>query len=365
MKHFLDAHVAYIDPGNGNRPSVKELTTSLEGDSQYQRYRNGESITGATGKTYMTTEDDVATLLTFGITPASLGGYYGISAISDGITILATETGEVDSGSNNTGDIDTGVVDTGVVDTGVVDTGVVDTGVVDTGVVDTGVVIHNNDAGGAPFTRDNCPVQRDCSSSYYDNICGPCSLVEKLTNSIPFHGAADTVSIQGSSFSQELNNSYLRAYSYRITTIPTIQGANIKGVLTRKDMAKMMSNFALNVMGKDVSHGAACTFSDLQSLSKETQYYAMVVCRLGLMGYANDGVTLNKNFYPDQEVDRAQFGTILSRLLRGEKYNGGMPYYQKHLAALKLEGIMTQIQAPHQEELRGRVMLMLYRIFKE
>jgi len=53
------------------------------------------------------------------------------------------------------------------------------------------------------------------------------------------------------------------------------------------------------------------------------------------MGYANDGVTMNKNFNPDQTVDRAQFGTILSRLLRGSENNGGTTYYANHLTALK------------------------------
>jgi hypothetical protein len=60
----------------------------------------------------------------------------------------------------------------------------------------------------------------------------------------------------------------------------TIQQANLKGTLIRKDMAKMISNFAINVLGKDVSTGKTCIFSDMTSLSKEAQYYAMAACRL-------------------------------------------------------------------------------------
>jgi hypothetical protein len=73
-------------------------------------------------------------------------------------------------------------------------------------------------------------------------------------------------------------------------------------------------------------------------------------------------VTLKKTFDPNQTVDRAQFGTILSRLLRGNENNGGTPYYQKHLAALKKAGIMTKIDTSNQKELRGRVMLMMERV---
>jgi len=55
------------------------------------------------------------------------------------------------------------------------------------------------------------------------------------------------------------------------------------------------------------------------------------------MGYESDGIRTKKDFDPNGIVDRAQFGTILSRLLRGNKNNGGDPYYQKHLDTLKLE----------------------------
>ncbi|MCX6824352.1 MAG: DUF5011 domain-containing protein, partial [candidate division SR1 bacterium] len=186
-----------------------------------------------------------------------------------------------------------------------------------------------NGDGSPSLIKDQCPVQRDCSDSYYDTLCGKCSLIEKIVHVLPFHGATNkpAASILGSLFSLELNNAYLRAYGYDITTMPTIQKANMQGSLLRKDMAKMISNFAINVLGKTVSTGATCTFTDMKSFDKTSQYYAMAACRLGLMGYASDGVTMNINFNPEQEVDRAQFGTILSRLLRGTKYAGGNPYY--------------------------------------
>ncbi|MCX6824463.1 MAG: S-layer homology domain-containing protein, partial [candidate division SR1 bacterium] len=139
----------------------------------------------------------------------------------------------------------------------------------------------------------------------------------------------------------------------------------MQGSLLRKDMAKMISNFAINVLGKTVSTGATCTFTDMKSFDKTSQYYAMAACRLGLMGYESDGVTMNINFNPEQEVDRAQFGTILSRLLRGAKNNGGTPYYLSHLQTLNTEGIMTKIDTPNQKEMRGRVMLMMQRIFEK
>ncbi|MDR0369432.1 MAG: hypothetical protein LBH96_02630 [Candidatus Peribacteria bacterium] len=40
-------------------------------------------------------------------------------------------------------------------------------------------------------------------------------------------------------------------------------------------------------------------------------------------------------FQPNMVVSRAQFGTVLSRILRQTEYAGGTPYYIKHLQALQ------------------------------
>lgn len=58
------------------------------------------------------------------------------------------------------------------------------------------------------------------------------------------------------------------------------------------------------------------------------------------------------SFDPWAIVTRAQFGTVLSRALRGNTYNGGEPYYQDHLSALQRAEIMKQIDIPQNEELR-------------
>ncbi len=210
-------------------------------------------------------------------------------------------------------------------------------------------------------SRDSCPVQRDCSDSYYDRLCGPCPLIDKK----PVHKSPDKVpgSITGSKLSTELKDAYKRAYGYDITTMDTIQKANMNGPLLRKDMAKMISNFATNIMNKDISTWVRCEFDDMRNLPKETQYYAIAACRLWLMWYESDGIRTKHTFDPEQIVDRAQFGTILSRLIRGEKNNGGDIYYQKHLDALKQGGIMNNITRPLATELRGRVMVMMKRVF--
>ncbi|MEI7557625.1 MAG: hypothetical protein WCJ45_01985 [bacterium] len=101
-----------------------------------------------------------------------------------------------------------------------------------------------------------------------------------------------------------------------------------------------------------------CNFMDMQNESTEMKFYSRLACQLGLMGV---GVT---NFDPKGEVTRAQFGTVLSRALWGNVYNGGTPYYLPHLQALQHTGIMNDISMPTMNELRGYVMLMLMRSVK-
>jgi hypothetical protein len=63
-------------------------------------------------------------------------------------------------------------------------------------------------------------------------------------------------------------------------------------------------------------------------------------------------------------VTRAQFGTILSRVLWGQIYSAwiGRPYFERHLEALKAYGIMKKIVNPEfTKETRGNIMLMLTR----
>ena len=173
-------------------------------------------------------------------------------------------------------------------------------------------------------------------------------------------------SILGSRYPKEINDAYLWAYGFDITTMVSIQKANIDGVLLRKDMAKMISNFAINILKKTPSTGTNCVFSDIRGLAEETNNYITLSCKLGLMWYQADGKTTKPNFNPNAEVDRAQFGTILSRVLRWAKYNGWTKaiYFKKHLDALKTNGIMTKITKPLQQELRWYVMLMMMRSVK-
>jgi len=212
--------------------------------------------------------------------------------------------------------------------------------------------------------KDNCP-DWDFSSSFFDWSCGEYNEVEEDT-----HWSSDTVnrncSIAGSEYSDELNQAYLYACNIWITTMPTIQQANMMWPLLRKHLAKMISEFSVKVLGIEPDKNKVCVFNDMDNESQEMKYFAQVSCQLWLMWLHSDWIMVKDSFDPNDPVTRAQFGTVLSRLLWWTTYatDDWQLYYVKHLQALKNNNIMTQIYGdwPNNIELRWRVMLMLMRV---
>lgn len=210
------------------------------------------------------------------------------------------------------------------------------------------------------LTKDICSENRDCSSSYYDKLCGPCPTTG--------HQSADskTGDITNSPYSTELTNAYQRAYANGLTAMPTIQRANIDGKIIRSHFAKMITEFAIKVLGKKPNTKITCTFADITHESVEMKFYIKTACQLGLMGRESDGKTTQKIFNPKDTITRAQFGTVVSRLLYSATYNttDKVNRYGRHLQALKKAEIINNISKPDMEEVRGYVMLILQRASK-
>jgi len=158
------------------------------------------------------------------------------------------------------------------------------------------------------------------------------------------------------SYDAELTEAYAYAKGKSITTMDSIDNADMYGNLTRIAMAKMVANYVLDLNLQELDTTKECNFPDVsEALDAAYDNGVTKACQLGLMG-----VGIEK-FNPNGIVTRAEFGTVLSRALWGEENNGGNPYYAKHLQALKDEGIMNKIDNPNMKEVRGYVMLMMMR----
>ena len=155
-------------------------------------------------------------------------------------------------------------------------------------------------------------------------------------------------------YSREFNNAYRFAFRNKITTMNDISKADMNWPLNRIAMAKMLSNYAINILGKKPDTTKKCSFPDVnEKLNSDYNDGVTLACQLGIMW-----VGIEK-FRPYDPVNRGEFGTSLSRMLFGLA-DGTDNYYSTHLKELKKRWIISN-DNPNLEELRWYVMLMLMR----
>ena len=158
-------------------------------------------------------------------------------------------------------------------------------------------------------------------------------------------------------YSDELHLAYTWAFNNWITTQNTIDKANVEWEITRIELSKMISNYVIKVLKKYPDTSKICNFSDItENLDNQYDNWVTKSCQLWLMW---QWIT---NFRPYDKVSRAEFWTILSRVLYWEKYNWWNPYYKKHLNQLNIVWIMKNItNSESRKEIRWYVMLTLMR----
>ena len=174
-----------------------------------------------------------------------------------------------------------------------------------------------------------------------------------------------SVTTQGwSEYSDEFQQAYEFAKWHWITTMSTIQKADMNGKLTRISMAKMLSQYAINVLWKepDVSKWTI-KFKDVTNkLDNDYDNWVTLAYQLWIMWQNMP----NNKFRPNDEVTRAEFTTAFSRMLywtSDGQYKSTDKYYINHMNKLKQEWIITK-DDPKMKELRWYVMIMLMRSAK-
>ena len=166
------------------------------------------------------------------------------------------------------------------------------------------------------------------------------------------HGSADD-NIENIT---EFEQAYNFAYENWITTMDTIEKADMEWWLTRIAMAKMLSNYAINVLGKKPANVVVPNFRDINSeLNEEYDFWVSLAYQLWIMWINIE------EFRPFDLVTRAEFVTALSRMLFSTP--DGDPYYSTHIEKLKEEWIIKD-DNPDMQELRWYVMIMLMRSAK-
>jgi hypothetical protein len=79
----------------------------------------------------------------------------------------------------------------------------------------------------------------DLSESYYDNTCCAPEV----------HGAASDCDVSDSLYNQEMTDAFSRGYGLNITNKCPIDTARLDDYIIRKELAKMMTLFTIQVVG--------------------------------------------------------------------------------------------------------------------
>lgn len=121
----------------------------------------------------------------------------------------------------------------------------------------------------------------------------------------------------------ELPKAYAWAKNNDITPLPSYDTGALYKPLTRGELARMLAKFSSNILER-VSIGTdTCTienYTDFSSMDSQLQTYVKEVCNLDLMGKTTSGTMLSA-FRPNDIVMRAEFATVISRMLYGNIYD--------------------------------------------
>ena len=161
-------------------------------------------------------------------------------------------------------------------------------------------------------------------------------------------------------FGQEQIDAYKWALENGITTMKTVEAARLDEPLTRAELVKMMVVYIQKVLEKDPIVTGDVTYPDVDESLGDLYGYIKLAYQYQIMWINADGTPIEL-FNPYGLVTRWEYATVFSRVLFGDKFNkAGEDFYTKHLEALKVAWILTNT-IPTIQEMRGWVMLMMYR----
>ena len=153
-------------------------------------------------------------------------------------------------------------------------------------------------------------------------------------------------------YTKKQNDAFNFAKDNWITVMQNISAVNMDGYVTRAAAARMLSDYAINVLWKKPVTSRIHHFSDVTDvIDKQYGNGISLVYQLWLMW-----VWTNK-FRPYDVITRAEFWTALSRLVYWTK-DGSDKYYTTHLAKLKKEWIITS-DKPNIKEKKWYIFVML------
>ena len=165
-------------------------------------------------------------------------------------------------------------------------------------------------------------------------------------------------------FGQEQIDAYKWALENGITTMKTVEEARLDQPLTRAELAKMMVVYVAKVLGKQPVITGDVSYQDVDANKLgDLAGYIKLAYQYQIMWIDANGDPI-EFFNPNGLVTRWEYATVFSRVLFWSKFNKEWAdFYTNHLEALEAAGILSNTE-PTIKEMRGWVMLMMYRSSK-
>lgn len=161
-------------------------------------------------------------------------------------------------------------------------------------------------------------------------------------------------------YTEEEKTAYEWAKESGITTMNTIDESRVSEPLTRAELAKIVSVFAKDILWKEDILEESGNFMDVDKSLWDLEEYVHQAYRLQIMWTWAEGET--DYFYPNAYVTRAEFATVLSRLLFWDRFNQeGENWYAQHLYVLKKSKLLDN-KRPEEQELKSNVLITLYKL---
>ena len=183
---------------------------------------------------------------------------------------------------------------------------------------------------------------------------------EEDNNQQPENKAPMTDAEAVAKFGQEQIDAYKWALENGITTMETVEDARLDQPLTRAELAKMMVVYIAKVLEKQPLLTWTVTYPDVTEKLGDLAGYIQLAYQYQIMGIDANGDPIAE-FNPNGIVSRWEYATVFSRVLFGSLFNKEWAdFYTDHLKALETAGILTNTE-PTIKEMRGWVMLMMYR----
>ena len=178
------------------------------------------------------------------------------------------------------------------------------------------------------------------------------------------HNSPDIIDDENTISDPELIGAYKRAYTHWITTLSPISKARLYDPITRSELAKMMSVYTMNYGNREqLKWKEWCDwYTDIDNVDAELSNYIKTACELEIMWLQSDWKTPLQEFRPNDYVSRAEFSTVFSRMLEGNKYDNNKDdaRWVDHLNYLHDKFIIKKPD-PTITELRAWILLMMYR----